>query len=301
MRLLERVKNFWNSYKKNFENFFNGVGEFFARTEKHSLFLKAAGIAFNILLYLIPMFLVAVFIVNILFSSEEVYDYIRKIFLDFLPPTERNEKFLDAILNEVSKILKKSSVAGWIGIAALIWLSSTLFSSLRNGLNSIFEIETKKFFLYYRLKDIILIILLSLYVFLASYVFPTINVIVGFVVDHTPFIGDLAARIAITGVSLLISASLFALMYRYLPNKRMPASVTNLSAGITIVMIEISRNLFAWYVSTMNTYSKFYGAYAIIAAIAIWVFYLAVIILISAELSKFIYDKRREKTEEKAL
>ena len=57
-------------------------------------------------------------------------------------------------------------------------------------------------------------------------------------------------------------------------------------------MIELSRHLFAWYISTVTDYGKFYGTYAVIVSIAIWVYYSSLIILLSAELGKYIYDNK---------
>jgi uncharacterized BrkB/YihY/UPF0761 family membrane protein len=63
-------------------------------------------------------------------------------------------------------------------------------------------------------------------------------------------------------------------------------------------MIEIARHGFGYYLSGVTAYGKFYGTYAIMALMALWIYYLTTIILLSAELSKFIYDLRKSKKEE---
>ncbi|MFA6572440.1 MAG: hypothetical protein WCT77_14525, partial [Bacteroidota bacterium] len=45
-----------------------GIEEFFLRVEKHHLYLISAGIAFNILLYLIPLLLIAIYLVDVIFG-----------------------------------------------------------------------------------------------------------------------------------------------------------------------------------------------------------------------------------------
>jgi uncharacterized BrkB/YihY/UPF0761 family membrane protein len=55
--------------------------------------------------------------------------------------------------------------------------------------------------------------------------------------------------------------------------------------------IELSRYIFAWYISSISNYGKFYGTYAVIISMAVWIYYSAVIILLAAEISKYINDK----------
>ncbi|GAB1370343.1 hypothetical protein MASR1M45_04030 [Candidatus Kapaibacterium sp.] len=59
---------------------------------------------------------------------------------------------------------------------------------------------------------------------------------------------------------------------------------------ISVIGIEASRYIFTWYISSLSNYGKFYGTYAVIISMAVWIYYSAVIILLSAEISKYIYD-----------
>jgi uncharacterized BrkB/YihY/UPF0761 family membrane protein len=75
-------------------------------------------------------------------------------------------------------------------------------------------------------------------------------------------------------------------------NKRVFASVLN------TILIEISRNVFAWYLVSLSNYGKYYGAYAAIISMAIWVYYFSFILLISAEISQMYFDYKGKKEEE---
>lgn len=74
----------------------------------------------------------------------------------------------------------------------------------------------------------------------------------------------------------------------------MPLKIIILSTAISVGGIEIARYLFAWYISSVSNYGKFYGTYAVIISMAVWIYYSSLIILLAAEVSKFIYDKKVE-------
>ncbi len=285
--------------KEKVKNFFSIIYMLDDRMTEHHIFLVAAGIAFNILLYIIPMILVALYIVHLTVGVENLTDTIEKILKDVIPPNERSRIFLHEIIKEVKLIFSKSTVAGWIGIVSLLWLSSILISSIRTGLNRIFHISTPKVFFIYRLKDIMLTIIMVILillstVLLSSYVVSIRDTLSEFAHQNLPgFLDDLFSRATLLGISLASSFILFFLLFRFVPNKKLPRFVILMSTILCVVLIEISRNLFAWYVSSFGTYGKFYGTYAVLVSMAIWVYYLILIVLISAELSQFVYELRQ--------
>jgi membrane protein len=85
---------------------------------------------------------------------------------------------------------------------------------------------------------------------------------------------------------------MFLFIFRIVPNVLLPRKIVITSTIICVVSIEIARNLFAWYLTEIASYGKFYGTYAVIVSMAIWIYYSSLIILLSAEVSKFWYDKK---------
>ncbi|MGA2299045.1 MAG: YhjD/YihY/BrkB family envelope integrity protein [FCB group bacterium] len=179
----------------------------------------------------------------------------------------------------------------------MLWLSSTLLSSLRTGLNNIFHIKTPKIFFIYKLKDILQIIALALLVLLASFIFPIISITVHHIQHLIPHsLKFISSWLYLTMISITTSFLLFYYIFSYVPNRKMPTFIRVMSTFLCIVFLEISRYVFAWYISGVTSYGRFYGTYAILASIAVWVFYFTMIILFSAEFSQLIYDiKYRDK------
>jgi membrane protein len=98
------------------------------------------------------------------------------------------------------------------------------------------------------------------------------------------------SRFSITVISLSSSFIMFFLLFRFVPNKKLPRKTLFTSIILSVILVELSRNAFGWYIATVANYGKFYGAYAIVASMAIWVYYLIFIVLLSAEIAQFRYD-----------
>ena len=266
----------------------------FERIAGHHLFLIAAGIAFNVLLYLIPLLLVVVFIISSVFDTEAITQFLAKSLNDILPPSEQSRQLLQTTISEVTTIFAASSTAGIIGIVTLLWLSSILLGSIRSGLNSIFHIATPKIFFIYKFRDIFLTILITLMILIIIYLLPMISVVNSSLHSLIPeFISQYFSKIYFLIISLSTSFILFYLLFRFVPNKKLPTFTRLLSTIFCVIFIEISRHIFSWYISGVSSYGKFYGTYAILASMAVWLYYMTTIILFSAELSNLIYEVKK--------
>lgn len=267
------------------------IDKFVDRVDRHNDFLMAAGISYSILLYLFPLFLVSVFVVSQIFDPQALTDTLQQILSKLLPPTNQTHQLLNEIITEVNYIFTKSAIAGWVGVFVLLWVSSAFFSSLRTGLNVIMEIPTPKFFIIYKLKDILITIVLTLLLLISTFIFPLISIIRVFLLQFLPeTIEWIFSWVIVFSVSILTSFIFFYLLYRFVPNARTPRRVRIMSTIMAVIFIEISRNIFAWYLSSLSNFGAFYGSYAVVASIALWIYYLTLIILLSAELSKYLYD-----------
>ncbi len=263
------------------------------RMSKHNLFLVSAGIAFNIILYVIPMLLVIVFAVSKLYDVNEISYFLSKLMHDFMPPSEQSSQIIEMLVREVTGVFKKGATAGVVGIVILLWLSSVLLGSIRAGLNDIFRLSYVKNFLAYKLKDMILTVMVLLLVLLMIYAVPMSNFIVNALMAFIPeVISQYVSSLLLLSISLGVSFINFYLLFRFVPNDKVKRRIRFWSTIFSVVFIEISRNIFAWYISQSTSYSKFYGTFAIIASMCVWVYYLTTIMLVSAELSQLIEDVR---------
>ena len=99
-------------------------------------FFLSSGIAFNILINLIPLFLLlSAFIAAYLYSDQAVLDHIR-VYLKSVAPA------LDSKITQgLMDIIEKRRLFGILGFVGLIWFSTFVFGSLRIALNIVFRVE----------------------------------------------------------------------------------------------------------------------------------------------------------------
>jgi uncharacterized BrkB/YihY/UPF0761 family membrane protein len=94
------------------------VMDFSDQLDDNHTFMLAAGIAFNIALYVIPLFLLSIYLVNAFVDINQLSEVIEKMLSDFLPPTKSSKEIIHTVLEEVKKINLHSNAAGIIGLVS---------------------------------------------------------------------------------------------------------------------------------------------------------------------------------------
>ena len=91
----------------------------------------------------------------------------------------------------------------------------------------------------------------------------------------------------------LISLVLFTLLFRMLPHERLPTRVIFVSAIATVIMIEGIKYAFTFYLAKLSNVGALYGTYAFLVGIALWIYFVAVVFTIGAEIG-WLYQERRK-------
>lgn len=94
-------------------------------------------------------------------------------------------------------------------------------------------------------------------------------------------------------ISLLVVASLFALIFRYMPARRLPWKVAAQGGMLTAVLFDCGRWAIGIYLAHSTQPSAF-GAAASFAALLLWLYYTAQIFLFGAEFTSCLGEAREE-------
>jgi membrane protein len=270
--------------------------EFVDITDRRHIVLLASGIAFNLLLCTIPLVILVLSIVSGVIEEATTKEAVKQLLTSFLPQNTKATGLIASIVTEVGVVFNYGTVTGWIAGIALLWLASTLFSSLRTGLNAIFHIPTPKIFLWYRLKDMFLTIISAILILIVTLLSPLLTITQTLWVDVLPAsLSTFASGFVLAAVSLLSTAVVFMVLYRIVPNGRLPRPIVIMSTILAVVLWEVARVLFSWYVNSATNFSAFYGGYVALASFALWLYYSAFVFLLSAELAQFIHAFRTKK------
>lgn len=284
-----------NKFSRFVKTSYDKINNFIEILDKHNIFMLSAGIAFNIFLYFIPVLLIAIYLTINLINIEVVDNTIETLMLEFLPHSDNTFIMIYEILNEITSIQKGSSTSGIIGFLSLLWISSLFISSLRSGLDRVLEIKSHRTIIFYRLKDILLTLIFPFLIIFYSFSIPAISFSVKFLSEYVPlFQAKILHDWIGQGFLFLFSLILFYLLYRFIPSEKRAPRFTIYSALIGGIMVSAARLIFSWYLVSLSNYGAFYGTYAAIISIAVWVYYFSFILLFSAEIANILSKKKME-------
>jgi membrane protein len=232
-------------------------------------------VAYNLLLSILPLALVALFIAGRVLQSvdlqESVLSDLRRVF------PSATEATLSGALERVQ------SYSGQIGIAALVasvWIGSSFWGALDTAFCRIYHVECRS---WLRQKRFSLGMLVVVLVFMAATVaVPTLQSILVDGAEKLPFgLAEVEGVVFVItlGAGLLLLFLILCLIYWTVPNEPVPwAAVWPGALGGTLVIGAIDY-AFPFYLSNINTLSRVGTTLVFILIVLIWFYALAIILL----------------------
>jgi membrane protein len=273
--------------------------------EDNVLFL-AGGIAFNILLAAVPFVLLIIWFLTFLLnkSSANANDVVTHYLDRLLPahqesPDAPTHMLLTGILSSHTKLPIWSSIG-------FVWFSTRLFGSLRTVLASVFDIENERSIIAGKIFDIEMTVLSTVLItantLISTYVLLATN-------NSVQLLEDLGIRRDVMGqakawgshlVASVLLATMFFLLYKYLPVRRVRTKTAWVAAIFTTLMFEIAKTLFALYALRFSPGSLYTGTVAALVVIVVWVYYAALIFILGGEVGQ-VYELRRTRKRQREV
>jgi len=283
---LRRILAFFNHY----------VGGTFRRLEKNHLFLSASGIAYSIILSVIPLVLIIFSVLGNIIDVASIEEQVNTAIDGLIPYHGSADYMKHFILSRIPEVVKYRSLTGGIGLVGLFITSTWLFSSMRTVLNKIYKVDITKGAIVGMLRDFGMVLLILVFILLATYILPTINFFVSFtekIEMFEPFaLGD-AINILVPYISLLLMFLMFYFFYTLIPYVKMGHKVPFASALWATILWEAARLLFEYYVTNFLVLNKLYGTFLFFAVVMFWIFYASIVFLVGAEIGQ-LYRERRD-------
>ena len=272
------------------------------RIDEHNLFFAASGISFSLLIGMIPFILLVFFLFGALVDQETIQGQVINLIEQVIPYPAYADYVKKIILSRLPEVRNYSNIAGLIGVFGLMITASWIFTSLRTILNQIFHTKIQKGFIYVFFRDIVMTALLLLIILFFTFLIPTLNVLS----DVTNTVRllkiyeiDSLINILVYFSSLLIMFFLFYLLYYFIPYEPLGRTVPAISAVWTMVLWEVARSIFGYYVYNFLGTNPFYGAFVLMVAVLLWIFYSSVLLILGAEIGQLFRERRNEKRERK--
>lgn len=180
------------------------------------------------------------------------------------------------------------SLAGWWSIALLIIGASAVFAQLQDALNRIFRTDATCLpGLWNWVKKRVLSFGLVLAVVFLLVISMTLTTLLDLTVGRFAQGQTVVAALA----ALLVYALTFALMYHFLPDRRVRWRLSMAGGAFTAVLFMAGRAGIAWYLAHQHTASA-YGAMGALVLTMLWVYYAAMILFAGAVVTATIDERR---------
>jgi membrane protein len=263
----------------------------------------AAAIAFSTIFAIAPLFVILIAVVGGILSLDGSGGHtaaenslIADIAKNAGPAAaDTVRQLIDAGFNKPHQN-RIAQVVGWIAFA---FTASNLFASLQDALNVIWHVEATrggwKQLIRSRIASFAMIVivgalLLATFVANAAIAFVGTNVLEKIRFTDSTTILTLVEQ----AVSLVVTAVIFALLFKVLPDVRVAWRDVWIGASVTAVLFVFGEALISLYLAYGGVASA-YGAAGSVLVALIWLYYSAMILLLGAEFTK-VFAARAEVT-----
>ena len=206
-----------------------------------------------------------------------------------------------AIVDNADATPSVGTVAGIVSVATLLFSVSGVFGQLQAALNRMWDVQaapgTTGTWPWVKKR------LLSLGTFLSVgfvlVVSLAVTALVEGVSEHarTALPGAEAAWEVVTfGISLVVTAALFILIFKVLPDVKLGWRDVAVGGVATAILFSIGRWLIGVYLGR-SSIGTAYGAAGSLVALLVWVYYASLVVFLGAELTQVLAARRHKRVE----
>lgn len=247
-------------------------------------FFLASALAFNLLLYFVPLSLLMVSMLGYtVLDSERAMNEVRSVLRAFLPQSQQS------LAENLAAVVTSRGLLGLVGVASFIVFSSFLFGSVRIVLNQVFRAQQTRTFIRGVGIDVLMTLLVTvlLLVVVANTSFLTI---VWTLAERYPSLAVLfepALTVLDRALGVVATIALFYVLYRVSPAVTLPWTALAIGAVAATLLFQLARWGFAWYVSMAQASLALYGTLGGLMFFFVWLYYASLVFILGAEVAWF--------------
>ncbi|WP_116106021.1 YihY/virulence factor BrkB family protein [Lewinella sp. IMCC34191] len=267
--------------------------ELFANYGQDDAFTLGAALAYYTVFSFAPLLVVAIAIASYFMGEDAVTGRLYGELNGLLGPDAAST------LQEIVSNAYSTGDSLWatiLGIGTLLFTASTVFATLKMSLNRIWQIEARPSnnvmgFIVTRLLSFSFVVGLG---FLLMITLVVNALIIGFmdqIASSLPALGPAVLAITSWVLSTIVTAVIFALLFRFLPDGKARWKDIWAGAIFTALLFGLGRYLIGLYIGNSN-FGNTYGAAGALVTLLVWTFYNSLILFLGAEFT-FTWAKRR--------
>lgn len=249
----------------------------------------AAAIGFHVLFSLFPLTILLVSIFGLVLQDDGLRATVIDELLDVLPVSTAGEQ---DVRRSIEQIASPLSAFGLVFLIALLWSASGMMAAIRVGLESALKVERRRPAAHAKLVDFLLVgvtgvlvlavIGLSAFAALFSRAFEYASERADIEVIASP-----TGALVRDGVQLLLIAVMTLMLYRVVPGRKLRRSAALAGALLTAIGIWGAAKLLGILLE-FSRYNVIYGSIAGVMTFLLFVYVVALILLLGAE---FAYQR----------
>ena len=286
----------------------NGLRSYLSRVieliKQVNVIFNASAITFNLFICAIPFTLILISIIGYILSFDAAYTELVRYGTELLPDityeqtnsvTVESERIVQALL---TPLIQGRNVLGLTGIIIMLFFTQSLFHSLKIVLFDIFDIQNKTHpikglltnFLGLGLLGTVFLFFSLLVSFVSLFELRTIAIPLTEIVIELPWIYELLDLL----LPLLFTFMLSFVIFRFMSERKISILNALQGAALFAILFESAKLLLSLYLSyAITRYEFVYQGYTVIIVLALWVFYLSILFVISAILLRAKIDYKK--------
>ena len=269
-----------------------------------NVIFNASAITFNLFICAIPFTLILISIIGYILSFDTAYTELVRYGTELLPDityeqtnsvTVESERIVQVLL---TPLIQGRNVLGLTGIIIMLFFTQSLFHSLKIVLFNVFDIQIKSHpikglltnFLGLGLLGTVFLFFSLLVSFVSLFELRTIAVPLTEIVIELPWIYELLDLL----LPLLFTFMLSFVVFRFMSERKISIPDALQGAALFAILFESAKLLLSLYLSyAITRYEFIYQGYTVIIVLALWVFYLSILFVVSAILLRAKIDYKK--------
>ena len=262
------------------------VAAFYRKAYTENITGMSAMVAYNLLLSILPLALVALFIAGRLLQSGDlegrILDDLRQIF-----PSATDATLTSAL----SRVRHSSTGTGVAAIVASVWIGASFWGALDTAFCRIYHVECRSWVQQKRFALAMLVVVLLF--FAATIAVPAAQSVIVAGAENLPFgLDDVGgvyfAMSLIAGLTVIFAV--LCLIYWTVPNEPVPWRAIWPGAGAATIAIGAIDYAFPFYLSHIATIARLGTTLVFVLIVLLWFYALAIIILGGAVINALRFE-----------
>ena len=270
-------KKTWNVIKRSFGDFFS-----------NNVLKLSSSLAFSTIFSLPGLLIIVIWISDLFYHREVVEGSLYGQMAKFI-----GKDAAQSIQHtmQTSLFSSNSHFATFIGLASLIIGATGVFGEIQDSINTLWKLKAKPKghgfwrFIFNRLLSFSMIISLGFILLVSLVVNGAMDILINNLLKNFPNITVIVAYVINLVVTFLITAVVFGLIFKVLPDARIQWKHVRVGAFTTAFFFMAGKFLISYYLGH-STMSTAYGAAGSVIIVLLWVYYSSAILYFGASFTR---------------